>query len=187
MTENQNRIPTQPIPKPINNTFSRRFGLITAGVGLLMFLVGAVPQYFGLDNSEAIGFVQVGVFTLGLLLICLGGTFALNSLWPPHWRSIAADIGLRLAWSGWVMAATAAMADILGLGTRQLRTSFTFFGPWQMRGVLVGQVFIFIGLLMMVPFQKEYPPRPPEDEPEDSEALEQGEDDSPKVSISIEN
>ena len=184
MTENESRIPTQPIPKPINNNFSRRFGLITAGVGLLLFLLGSFPQYFGLDNSEVIGFVQVGVFTFGLLLICLGGSFALNSLWPQSWRSIAADIGLRLAWSGWVMAATAALADILGLGTRPLATSFTFFGPWQARGVMIGEVFIFIGFLMMIPFQKEYPFKPPEESDEDPEPPEE---DSPGIHISIEN
>ena len=185
MTENESRIPTQPIPKPINNNFSRRVGLITTGVGLLLFLLGAVPQYFGLDNSEAIGFVQVGVFTFGLLLINLGGTFALYSLWPQGWRSISADIGLRLAWSGWVMAATAALADILGLGTRPLATSYTFFGPWQGYGVLVGEGVIFIGFLMMIPFRKEYPIEKPEEEGEVLE--EESGETEPKVSISIEN
>jgi hypothetical protein len=185
MTESSHRIPTQPIPKPINNSFSRRFGLSTTGVGLFLFLLGAVPQYFGLDNSEAIGFVQVGVFTIGLLLICLGGSFALNSLWPRYWRSIAADIGLRLAWSGWVMAGVSAMADIIGLGTRPLRTSFTFFGPWQGYGVLLGEGLIFIGFLMMIPFRKEYPIEKPEEEEEVSE--EESGETEPQISISIEN
>ena len=157
MTENP-ATPQPPLtPKPINNTFSRRFGLVATGVGLLMFLLGAVPQWFGVDNSEAIGFVQVGVFTMGLLLICVGGTFALNSLWPRHFRSLAADIGLRVAWSGWVLAAVAALADILGLGTRPLSTSYTFFGFWQARGVLLGETLIFIGFFLMIPFQKEFP------------------------------
>lgn len=158
-------------PKPINNTFTRRFGLIATGIGLLLFLIGAVPQMFGLDISEAVGFVQVGVFTIGLLLITIGGTFSINSLWPAHWRSIAADIGLRVAWSGWVLAGVAAMADILGLGTSPLITTHTYFGYWQARGVLIGEAVIFIGFLMMIPYKRDFPPPPSsgEDETQDQE------------------
>lgn len=189
-----------PAPRLINNTVSRRFGVITTAVGLLLFVLGSVPQLFGLDNSVAIGFVQIGVFTLGLLLICIGGSFALNSLWPRHWRSIAADIGLRVAWSGWVMSAVAALADIIGLGTRPLATSYIFYGFWQARGVLLGEVLIFIGFFMMIPFQKEFPPEFVEESavvesPTEGEAQEAAEEQSPpeeeskadsRISISIE-
>lgn len=149
----------------------RRIGLIFTGIGLLVFLIGAKPGWFGLDISVAIGVVQIGVFSLGLLLLCLGGTFTLHSLWPPHWRSIPADIGLRLAWSGLVMAIISGMADVLGLGTRPLTTSFTFFGYWQARGVVVGEILMLIGFFMMIPFQKEFPP-PPQEEGDELEAQE---------------
>jgi hypothetical protein len=168
MSENQQ---TEIIPRPINNTFNRRFGLITTGIGLVLFVLGAVPQYFGLDNSEAVGFVQVGVFTVGLLLLCLGGTFALNSLWPKHWRSLAADIGLRVAWSGWVLAGVAAMADILGLGTSPLSTTQTYFGFWQARGVVIGQLVIIVGLLLMIPYKRNFPPPPGEVESEEEDKM----------------
>lgn len=155
----------------LNNLFVRRTGLVLTGLGMLIFLLGAVPGWFGLDNSEAVGFVQVGVFSFGLMLICLGGSLALGSLWPRHWRSIAADIGLRVAWSGWVLAAIAAMADVFGLGTRPLSISFTFFGHWQALGVMIGEAVILIGFLMMIPYQKEFPPPPgeqlAEDEPDE--------------------
>jgi hypothetical protein len=154
-------------PRPLNNTVSRRAGLISTTVGLLLCLLGSVPQTIGMNNSVAIGFVQLGVLTLGLLLICIGGSLALSSLWPSYWRSIAADIGLRVAWSGWVLAAVAAMADVLGLGTRPLSSAFIFFGFWQARGVLLGEAMIFIGFLLMIPFQREFPPPPSEGEPED--------------------
>lgn len=165
MTEQEN---TTSFSRRINTIFIRRTGLVLTGLGMLIFLLGAVPGWFGLDNSEAVGFVQVGVFSLGLLLICLGGSFALGSLWPRHWRSIAADIGLRVAWSGWVLAVIAAMADVFGLGTRPLSISFTFFGPWQAFGVMVGQVVILVGFLMMIPYQKEFPPPPGEEHAEET-------------------
>ena len=182
MTETVTPQPLPTTPRLINNTFNRRFGLIATALGLILFLLGSVPQYFGLDNSAAIGFVQIGVFTLGLLLICIGGSFALTSLWPRHWRSIAADIGLRVAWSGWVMSAVAALADIIGLGTRPLATSYIFFGFWQARGVLLGELLIFIGFFMMIPFRKEFPLG----EPEDAETEADAEAES-SVEISIED
>jgi hypothetical protein len=137
-----------------NRVTPRRFGIGVTLFGFLLFLLGADPGLFGLDRSEVIGFVQVGMFTFGLLLICLGGTLSLNSLWPENWKSISAEIGLRLAWTGFVIAMAAGMADIFGLGTRPLATSTTFFGFWQARGVLIGQVVIVIGFLMMIPYRK---------------------------------
>ncbi len=137
-----------------NHVTQRRFGIGIALFGFLLFVLGADPGFFGLDRSEAIGFVQVGLFTFGLLLICLGGTMSLNSLWPENWKSILEEIGLRLVWTGFVIAMAAGMADIFGLGTRPLTTSTTFFGFWQARGVLIGQVVIVIGFLMMIPYRK---------------------------------
>jgi hypothetical protein len=53
----------------------------------------------------------------------------------------------------------------------------TFFGYWQARGVVIGQIVIGIGLLMMIPYQRSFPP-PPEPE-EDNGAAEK-----PKFEIS---
>lgn len=141
-------------------TLRRRVGIFLTLAGLFIFVLGAEPSIFGLDKSRVIGFVQVTVFTFGLFVICLGGTIALDSLWPDGTRSIAADIGLRVAWTGYVIAFATGMADIFGLGTRPLIDTETFFGFWQARGVLIGQVIILAGFLMMIPFN---PPLPPED------------------------
>jgi len=145
-----------------NHVNLRRFGIVCTLVGLILFLFGADPGLFGLDRSEAIGFVQVGLFTFGLMLICFGGTMSLNSLWPENWKSIAADIGLRITWTGFIIAMASAMADIFGLGTRPIISSTPFFGFWQARGVLFGEIVIVLGLLMMIPYRK-----PPPDEGED--------------------
>jgi len=152
-----------PTPPKINRVVPRRFGVSITLFGLIVFLIGAVPQWFGLDNSDAVGPVQVGVFSVGLVLITYGGTLTLGSLWPPYWRSIAADIGSRLAWTGLVFALAAGLADVFGLGTRPLAYSTTFFGYWQQRGVIIGQIVIGIGLVMMIPFQSTFPPPPEED------------------------
>ncbi len=175
-------------PRRINNTFLRRLGLTLTVLGMFVFTLGAVPDWYGLDNSQAVGFVQVVVFSGGLLLICLGGSYTLGSLWPRHWRSIPADIGLRLAWSGWVFAVVSALADVFGLGTRPLAVSFTFFGFWQARGVMIGEVIMFIGFIMMIPFQKNFPPEPSEHDGEESpESLSEEGDQESQISIMIDS
>lgn len=149
--------------KKQNRVTLRRFGIGLTLLGLFLFVFGAEPGFFGLDRSEAVGFVQISVFTFGLFLLCLGGSFSLSSLWSDNWQSISADIGLRLAWTGFVIAMAAGMADIFGLGTRPIATSTTFFGYWQARGVLIGQIVIGVGFLMMIPYRR---PKPPADNKE---------------------
>lgn len=173
-------MPTQkdlPNPPRVNRITPRRFGVGITIVGLVVFLIGAVPQWFGLDNSSAVGPMQVGVFSIGLILITFGGTLTMGSLWPRYWRSIPADIGSRLAWTGLVFALASALADVFGLGTRPLAYTTTFFGYWQARGVVIGQVVIGIGLILMIPFQRSFPPPPEDDEEADAE-------EKPKVEIS---
>lgn len=129
----------------------RRFGIFLTLVGLFVFLVGASPEWFSLDRSAVIGFVQLSVFLAGLGMICLGGAFTLQSLWNGTAKSIAADLGLRAVGTGYVIALASGMADVIGLGTRPL-PDVPFFGYWQARGVLFGQILIIIGFIMMIPF-----------------------------------
>jgi hypothetical protein len=127
-----------------------RVGLALTLVGFLIFLIGARPGVFGLDRSPIIGFVQIAVFLVGLAIICVGGYISLIALWREKPTSIAADIGLRLVATGYVIAVFAGMADIFGFGSQPL-PRLPFFGPWQARGVEVGQAFIALGFLLLLP------------------------------------
>ena len=129
-----------------------RFSLIVAAVGLLIFVVGAKPNWLGVDRSPVVGFIQISVFLIGLAMICGGGYVGLLALWGKGQRSILADIGSRLVSTGYVIAVFTGMADIFGLGTQPL-PNVPYFGPWQSTGVLIGQIVIAIGLLMMIPYR----------------------------------
>jgi hypothetical protein len=107
---------------------------------------------FGIDRSPIIGFVQIAVFLVGLAIICIGGYVSLTSLWRETPTSIAADIGLRLVATGYVIAVFAGMADIFGFGSHPL-PKLPFFGGWQAIGVQVGQGFIALGFLLLLPFR----------------------------------
>ena len=128
-----------------------RFSLLTVAVGSFIFTIGAKPNWFGVDRSPVVGFIQISVFLIGLAMICAGGYIGLVALWGREQRSIVADFGLRLVSTGYVIAVFTGMADIFGLGT-QPPPNVPYFGPWQSAGVLIGQIIIAIGFLMTIPY-----------------------------------
>jgi len=143
-------------PEPVNGSqvYSIRrirIGLSFTLLGLIVFLIGARPGIFGLDRSPVIGFVQIAVFLIGLAFICIGGFISLMALWKNRQPSIAADIGLRLVATGYVVAVFAGMADIFGVGSHAL-PGVPYFGTWQARGVEIGQAIIGLGFLLLIPY-----------------------------------
>jgi hypothetical protein len=128
-----------------------RFSLISVGIGLLIFVIGTKPSWFGWDRSPVVGFVQIAVFLVGLALICAGGYVGLSALWGREQRTIIADIGLRLIGTGFVISVFTGMADVFGMGSQPLPNT-PYFGPLQASGVLIGQFVIAIGFLMLIPY-----------------------------------
>lgn len=133
--------------------FRIRLGLIMTILGFLLFLLGSRPSIFWLDRSPVIGFVQIGVFLVGLAIMSLGGYICMKVLWQKETPSILADIGLRLVATGFVIAVFAGMADIFGFGSHPLPNA-PYFGGWQTIGVEIGEVIIAIGFTFMIPFGK---------------------------------
>jgi len=129
-----------------------RFSLISVAVGFFVFVVGAKPNWFDVDRSPVVGFIQISVFLIGLAMICAGGYVGLSALWGREQRSILADIGFRLVGTGYVITVFTGMADIFGMGSHPL-PNVPYFGPWQSGGVLIGQVVIAIGFLMTIPYR----------------------------------
>lgn len=130
-----------------------RFGLVVSVIGMVIFSIGAKPEWFGLDRSPVIGFVQISVFLIGLAVMCLGGYIGLAALWGNEEKTIAADIGLRLIGTGYVLAVFTGMADVFGMSVIDT-PQVPFFGPWQAAGVEIGMAVIAIGILLMIPFHQ---------------------------------
>jgi hypothetical protein len=149
-------------PQAIENagSFSRplsrmriRSGLVITLMGLFVFIVGAKPDWLGWDRSPVVGFVQIAVFLVGLAIICMGGYIGLLALWGGQQRTIAADIGLRLVSTGYVISVFAGMADVFGMGTHPL-PDVPYFGPVQATGVVLGEIVIAVGFLLLIPYRK---------------------------------
>lgn len=144
------RVSKPQAPTVSSRTLRERLGLFTCTFGLLIFLMGAAPNWFGLDRSPVVGFVQITVFTLGLGLLAVGGYFTMDALWHNEPKNIAAEIGARLVGTGYVISLASGMADVFGLGTRPL-PSVPFFGYWQGGGVLIGEIVMIVGFLLFAP------------------------------------
>ena len=127
-----------------------RIGLVTVILGLVLFVLGAQPGFFGQDRSPITGFVQIATFLVGLAFICMGGYITLNTLWNGSQKTIAADIGFRLVATGYVISVASGMADVFGFGSHPF-PKIPYFGPWQANGVMVGEIIIATGFLLLIP------------------------------------
>ena len=138
------------------------FGLAVTFGGFLIFLIGCHLHIIGMGRSPLISVVQTAVFEIGLLVICLGGYINTVALWRGKPFSIPADIGLRLVGTGYVISFFTGFADVFGLGSHK-PPNIPFFGPFQALGVMLGEVFIAIGFLMLIPlFYRLSQQNPPE-------------------------
>ena len=145
--------PVETTPRPDNPAAPRvTVSIAITLAGLVIFAIGAKPDWFGWDRSPVVGFVQIAVFLVGLALLCMGGYVGLLTLWWGRERTITSDIGSRLVATGYVVTVFAGMADIFGMGTQSFPQP-PYFGPWQASGVLIGQGVIALGFLLMIPFQ----------------------------------
>ena len=138
--------------KPPIKRLRVRVGMLVILFGFFLFALGAKPEYFGLDRSPVIGFVQIAVFLTGLGFMCVGGYAVLDGMWNGTSKTIVSDIGLRLVSTGFVIAVACGMADIFGIGS-EISPMVPNFGRWQMIGVLIGEIIIAIGFIMLIPFR----------------------------------
>ena len=143
-------------PQEIRKSTRVRLALILTVVGFVVFIIGTKPEWFRLDRSPVVGFVQIAVFLIGLAIISIGGYLGLNALWGANERTILADIGQRLIATGYVIVVFSGMADVFGMGS-QPRPDVPYFGPIQAVGVAIGEFVIAVGFLMLVPYHKHTP------------------------------
>ncbi len=138
--------------KTSNGRTRIRMGLLVTIIGFVIYLLGVDPGIFGLDRSPVTGFLQIATFLVGLALMCIGGYIGLNALWNGEEKTIAADIGLRLVATGYVVAVATSMADIFGFGSQKL-PNIPYFGPWQAVGFMISEAVIALGFILIIPYQ----------------------------------
>ena len=134
-------------PLPVGRV---RVGLLVSLAGYVVFIIGARPGLLGLDRSPVVGFIQIAVMLVGIAIVCIGGSFAVRSLWCRQKLSILADIGMRLVSTGFVVVVFSGLSDVFGVGTHPL-PGVPYFGVWQARGMEIGLAMIAIGFIISFP------------------------------------
>lgn len=135
------------------------FWVMVIATGLVSFLIGINPDMVKLNRVSAIGFVQMALWLVGLGLMIVGAFAVVHILRRGRRPSLRADIGVRLVATGYVITATASLADFLGIGTHL--PSDLRFGRLQWSGFVFGIAVSLLGLLLYLPLRK----RPPADQP----------------------
>ncbi|MGD8554659.1 MAG: hypothetical protein PVJ32_04420 [Anaerolineales bacterium] len=138
-------------PKPLTRSQKRWIaGWITVSlVGLVAFIIGINPDLIGMNRSPAVGFVQIGVWLIGLAILLVGAYGAVRTIRRGRPKSLRADIGLRLLATGYVIAMAASAADFIGIGSH--RQPNINFGRLQILGLLIGIGISLLGVLLYMP------------------------------------
>ncbi len=118
-------------------------------IGLFIFLIGIYPNLIGMDRSSVVGFVQIGVWLLGLGILLLGATMAMKVIRNGYPTTLRSEVGLRLIATGYVLAVTASFADFLGIGSHTLPG--ISYGPLQVSGLALGVLVSLFGVILYGP------------------------------------
>lgn len=154
-------MPSRPLtPRQIR--WARRWMTLVL-IGLLIFAIGVDPDLIGMNRSPIVGFVQIGVWLSGLALLLIGAYSTVRVVRNGRPNSLRADIGLRLIATGYVLAATASLADFIGLGSH--RMPGVHFGEVQAVGFALGVVTSLVGVVLYWPRRREPPAEPDQPAP----------------------
>jgi hypothetical protein len=121
-------------------------------IGLFIFIIGVEPDLIGMDRSPVVGFIQVQVWLTGFAVLLIGAYATVRVVRNHRPTSLRADIGLRLIATGYVVVATASLADFIGIGAQRL--PYVFFGPIQVIGLLTGVLLSLLGVILYWPRRK---------------------------------
>ena len=118
-------------------------------IGLILFLIGIYPNIIGMDRSPVVGFVQIGVWLLGLGVLLVGATMTVRTVRNGRPNSLKSEVGLRLIATGYVLSVAASFADFLGIGSH-VRPDLAY-GPLQVTGLALGVLVSLAGLILYFP------------------------------------
>jgi hypothetical protein len=105
-----------------------------------------------------VGFVQVGVWLVGLALLLLAAYLTERVIRNGRPDTLLSEIGARLIATGYVVAAAASLADFIGIGSHTIPT--LRFGHLQVIGLIIGLVTSLLGIVLYWPRRSVQPDLP---------------------------
>ena len=136
---------------PLTNkqTMAARGWMTIVLIGLFIFIIGIYPNLIGMDRSPVVGFVQIGVWLMGLGILLLGATMTIRVIRNGYPNLLRSEVGLRLIATGYVLAVAASFADFLGIGSHALPG--ISYGPLQVAGLALGVLVSLFGVILYWP------------------------------------
>lgn len=127
-----------------------QIGIAVGALGAMLILMALFPSVTGMVPTPGLGVIQIFVFLVGYSWFIFGALFYVKFAFYARTKStLLQQIGTRLAFTGLVLAAMAALPDALGFGSHGVGTEqLNFFGPLQAAGVLGGFFMSCIGVLI---------------------------------------
>ena len=95
-----------------------QIGIAVGALGAMLMLMALYPSVTGLVPTPGLGVIQIFVFLVGFSWFIFGALFYAKFAFYSRVKStLSQQIGTRLAFTGLVLAAMAALPDALGFGT----------------------------------------------------------------------
>lgn len=126
-------------------------GVLLGTAGIMLALTGLFPGLAGQPAMRGIGALQIVTVLVGLSLLIFGALLYVKATFYPRTRAnFAQQIAVRLSLTALLLAAMAAVADVLGFGSnvRALYAEDIYFGPLQAAGLIGGFVAAAAGVLL---------------------------------------
>lgn len=127
-----------------------QLGILIGLMGIILTLMGLFPGLSGIRPTPGIGVVQIFVMLVGYALLIIGALVYVKYTFYPDTRSnLVQQIGTRLAMTGLVLAAMAALADVLGFGSHSNPEDRSLYLGWlQALSIVASFVVSAIGVLI---------------------------------------
>lgn len=127
-----------------------QLGIALGALGAMLAFMGLFPGVTGVASTPGIGVVQIFAILVGFSLLISGAMIYVKfSFYATTTANLVQQIGLRLGWTGLVMAAMTGLADVLGFGSHiNAPDSSILIGPLQGAGVLLSYAISAVGVLV---------------------------------------
>jgi hypothetical protein len=127
-----------------------QFGIALGALGAVLTFMGLFPGVTGIRPAAGIGIMQIFSILIGFMLLILGALiyvkFTFYAFKPAN---LAQQIGVRLALTGLLFAATTGLSDVLGFGSHPIDSeSGALFGVLQALGLIGSFAIASIGVLI---------------------------------------
>lgn len=130
-----------------------QLGILSVGLGAVVLFLGLFPNAIGVTGTVGIGLAQIALILVGLTLLIFGAYVVVFAEWHRGRErldgalGLLRSVGLRLGFTGLVLAYGATLADVFGFGSHS-GSEGVLLGWLQAAGMLMGFFIAALGVIV---------------------------------------